>query len=58
MLNVVSYDEEKGEIHVIVNGSSALLTFDPQRHTTGIWKLIFRAMAEDAVAEHGEMRIE
>ena len=58
MFEVICYDEEKSELHTMVNGSSAVLTFDPQSPTAGIWKLIFKAMAEDTVAEHGEMQVE
>ena len=58
MLEVIHYDEEKCELHTVVNGSSAVLTFDPQSPTAGIWKLIFKAMAEDTVAGHGEIQVE
>ena len=58
MFEVICYDEEKCELHTVVNGSSAVLTFDPQSPTAGIWKLIFKAMAEDTVAEHGEIQVE
>lgn len=58
MFEVICYDEEKCELHTMVNGSSAVLTFDPQSPTAGIWKLIFKAMAEDTVAEHGEIQVE
>ena len=36
MLEVIHYDEEKCELHTVVNGSSAVLTFDPQSPTAGI----------------------
>lgn len=58
MFEVICYDEEKCELHTVVNGSSAVLTFDPKIPTAGIWKLIFKAMAEDTVAEHGEIQVE
>ena len=58
MLEVIHYDEEKCELHTVVNGSSAVLTFDPQSPTAGIWKLIFKAMAEDTIAGHGEVQVE
>lgn len=58
MFEVICYDEEKCELHTMVNGSSAVLTFNPKIPTTGIWKLIFKAMAEDTVAEHGEIQVE
>ena len=58
MFEVICYDEEKCELHTMVNGSSAVLAYDPQSPTAGIWKLIFKAMAEDIVAEHGEMQVE
>lgn len=58
MFKVICYDEEKCELHTVVNGSSAVLTFDPQSPTAGIWKLIFKAIAEDTVAEHGGIQVE
>ena len=58
MFEVICYDEEKCELHTVVNGSSAVLTFDPQSPTAGIWKLIFKAMTEDTVAGHGEVQVE
>ncbi len=58
MFEVICYDEEKCELRTMVNGSSAVLTFDPQSLTAGIWKLIFKAMAEDTVAGHGEVQVE
>ena len=58
MFEVICYDEEKCELRTMVNGSSAVLTFDPQSPTAGIWKLIFKAIAEDTVAEHGGIQVE
>lgn len=58
MLEVICYDEEKCELHTMVSGSSAVLTFDPQSPTAGIWKLIFKAMAEEAVAQQEEIQVE
>lgn len=58
MLEVIYFDAEKCEFHTVVNGSSAVLTFDPQSPTAGIWKLIFKAIAEDTVAEHGGIQVE
>lgn len=58
MLEVIHYDEEKCELHTVVNGSGAVLTFDPQSPTAGIWKLIFKAIAEDTVAEHRGIQVE
>lgn len=58
MFEAICYDEEKCELHTMVNGSSTVLTYNPQSPTAGIWKLIFKAMAEDTVAEHGEMQVE
>ena len=58
MFEVICYDEEKCELHTVVNGSSAVLTFDPQSPTAGIWKLIFKAIAEDTVVEHGGIQVE
>ena len=58
MFEVICYDEEKCEIHTVVNGSGAVLTFDPQSPTAGIWKLIFKAIAENTVAEHRGIQVE
>ena len=58
MFKVICYDEEKCELHTVVNGSSAVLTFDPQSPTAGIWKLIFKAIAEDTVAEQRGIQVE
>lgn len=58
MFEAICYDEEKCELHTMVDGSSVVLTFDPQSATVGIWKLIFKAMTEDTVAELGEMQVD
>ena len=57
MLEVIHYDDEKCELHTMVNGSSAVLSVDPQSPMIGMWKLIFKAMAEDAVAQQETIQV-